>query len=73
MSKPNLHGTSFCVQKRQVFSLYRLINKISYIRILFKAWFMQDYSLFRVRFKQVSLYMLIPSTNQIKYLEWLQA
>jgi hypothetical protein len=50
-----------------------LRGMISYIRLLFKAWFMQDYSLFRVWFKQVSLYMLIPSTNQIKYLEGLQA
>ena len=47
----------FRIDRCSVYTVYS--NKISYIRILFKAWFMQDYRLFRVCFRQVSLHVLI--------------
>ena len=54
LSKPNLLGSSFCVQNRQVFGLYRLyLTKISYIETLFKVQFMQESVLFMVQFRQV--------------------
>jgi hypothetical protein len=54
-SKQNLVGTNFCVRNRQVFGLYRL----NYIGTLFKVGFIQDFNLFRVQFRQVSLYLVI--------------
>ena len=51
-------GTSFCVQNKQVFGLYRTNYKnISYIEIIFKVLFMQVFVLFRVRYRQVILYI----------------
>ena len=56
LSQPNLLGTNLWVWNRQVFGLYRLNDqKISYIGTLFKIRFIQVY-LFRVLFRQVSLY-----------------
>ena len=34
------------------------LTKLSYIDTLFKVWFIQDFILFRVRFRQVSLYQV---------------
>ena len=39
-----------------------LINKYFYIGTLFISWFMQDFSLFRVWFRQVSLYFFLVYT-----------
>jgi hypothetical protein len=33
------------------------LTKVSCIRTLFNVWFLQDFGLFRVRFRQVSLYV----------------
>ena len=33
------------------------LTKVSCIRTLFNVWFLQDFGLFRVRFRQVSLYI----------------
>lgn len=57
ISKPNPLGTSFCVWNIQVFGLHRLkFTKISNIGSLFKVRFIQDVVLFRLQFRQVSLY-----------------
>ena len=50
LSKPKLLGINFCVQFIPV-----KLTKISRIRTLFKVRFKQDFGLFRVRFRQVSL------------------
>jgi hypothetical protein len=61
MSKANLLGTSFCVQNRQVLVWFIQVKltKIFFTETLFKDWFIQDSDLFRVWFKQISLYILI--------------
>ena len=44
-------------RNRQVFGLYRLsLQRFPTLQILFKVWFVQDFCLFSVRFRQVSLY-----------------
>jgi hypothetical protein len=56
-SKPNSLETSFCVQNRQVFDSYRLNKQIfPCMETWFKVWFIQYFILFRVWYRQVSLY-----------------
>jgi hypothetical protein len=45
-----------CTEKTGVWFLQVKLAKVSYIRTLFKVRFMQYFGLFRVRFRQVSLY-----------------
>ena len=52
LSKPNLLVTKVCVQ------IIKVKIKISYIRTLFKVWFIQDLDLLRVQFRQESLYIV---------------
>jgi hypothetical protein len=54
-SKLSRLGTNYYVCNRLVFGLYRLINK-DFLNWDFKVQFIQDFSLFRVWFRQVSLY-----------------
>ena len=55
LSKPNLHGTYYCVWNGQVFSLCKL-NKQRFPSLrLFKVKFIQDFVLFKVWFRHVSL------------------
>jgi hypothetical protein len=57
LSKQNLLRTNVCVRNGQVFALYSLIYKLSYIVALFKVLFIQDVGLYRVQFIQdVGLY-----------------
>ena len=64
LSKSNPLGTNFCVLNRQECSLYRLnLRNTSYIGTLYKVWFIQDFGSFRVRFRQISLYMVCNAVN----------
>ena len=64
MSKLNRFGTNFCVPKRQVFDLYRF----SYTVALFYDRFIQHSVLFRVRFRQVTLYFIDHVTMAISFI-----
>ena len=53
LSKVNFIGTRFCGQNRQV-----KLTKFSYIKALFNAQFIQDSDLFKVKLRQISLYII---------------
>jgi hypothetical protein len=50
-------GINFCLRNRQMFILYRLNwDFLHWDFVSTSVWFIQDFSLYRVRFTQVSLY-----------------
>ena len=69
--------TSFSVRNRQACGIQVKLTKISTIGILLKAWFIQDSSLFRVRFRWVSLavpwycFKIVPLVSRITHLYWI--
>ena len=74
LSKPNLLGTKFCVQYRQVLLLYMLnyrLSKISHIENLcIVFWFVQDYDLFKVWFTQVCSLSILYALYKIYSFLW---
>jgi hypothetical protein len=57
--KPNLLGINMCLAYQGIQFIQNKFTKISYIGTLSKVWFMQDFCLFRVWFRQASLYIMV--------------
>ena len=65
-SKTCILRTNFCVRNRQVFQFTGVkLTKISYIGTLFKVQLIQDFVLFKILFRQDSLYIQ-SKANRIK-------